>query len=136
MSEDAAPRSGRTRRRRANVRGGRTHRHEVWASDEEEARLYALAQAQGVTIPRLLVERAVAPIGGATTTERREYVAQLYGLRRLLAANSNNLNQLTRAVNSGQPVGELESALLHTLAGIDRLIGQADELLRDEVMRA
>jgi len=136
MSENEAPRSGRTRSRRANVQGGRKNRvAEVWADDAEAAALLVRAREANVTIPRLLVESALAPEGGATVTERRAFLAELYGVRRLLAANSNNLNQLTKAVNAGQPARELADPIRQTLAAIDGLIAQVDQMLRDEVIR-
>jgi hypothetical protein len=105
----------------------------VKLSDEEEARAIVMAQeAGGVTIARVLVERAFAPEGGATSTERRDYLAELFRLRRLLAANSNNLNQITRAVNSGAP---LDAQIVHTLRSIDELTQAIDALLRDGVVR-
>lgn len=51
------------RRRRANVAGGRRHEHKVRVSAEEEARLVVLAEAQHVSVPRLLIE---------TVTDRRD----------------------------------------------------------------
>lgn len=88
------------RRRRANVAGGRQHRHEVKVSPEEEALLVQLALAQGVTVPRLLVESALSA-QGETPTARREAMAELFAVRRLLAAVSNNVNQLAKQANSG-----------------------------------
>lgn len=55
MSEEAPKGRLFARRRRANVDGGRQHRHEVKVSPEEEGMLLRLAEAQHVTIPRLLV---------------------------------------------------------------------------------
>lgn len=135
MSDDAKPRSGRSRSRRANVKGGRVHRHEVWTSEEEEAALLVRATELGVTVPRYLVERALAAEGGETLTERRAFLAEVYGIRRLLAANSNNLNQLTKAVNSGEPVRELAAPIRHSLDAIDRLVAQLDAMLRAEAAR-
>lgn len=53
-----------TRRRRANVEGGRVHRHDVKVSAEEEAALLLRAQAKNISIPRLLVEAALADQAG------------------------------------------------------------------------
>src|SRR4051794_9659558 len=79
-----APKRVLARRRRANVAGGRRHRHEVKVTPEEEARLLLLAEAQGVTVPRLLVESALSA-AGETPAERRNAIAELFGLHRLLA---------------------------------------------------
>src|SRR5690606_39396003 len=92
---DEAPRARQlARRRRANVEGGRQHRHEVKVTPEEEGMLLRLAHEQRVTVPRLLVESALASGTSETPTERRNAMAQLFGLHRLLASVSNNVNQM------------------------------------------
>ena len=58
-----------TRRRRANVPGGRLKSHVVRVSEREEAQLLVMAKGE-VTIPRLLVETTLAS-GGETPTEMR-----------------------------------------------------------------
>ena len=70
MSEGNGFAGWKSRRRRANVDGGRMHRHEVKVSPEEEAQLLALAEKHRVTIPRLLIEAALErgqrePVGAA-----------------------------------------------------------------------
>ena len=56
----------------------------------------------GVSVLRLLVESALS--GLETPTERRETVAELFELRRLLATVANNVNQLARAGEHQRPV--------------------------------
>lgn len=90
-----------SRRRRANVEGGRQHFHKVKVTPEEEALLLQLAEAQGVTIPRLLVESALAAGASETPTERKQVIVELFGVHRLLANVSNNVNQLARHANAG-----------------------------------
>ncbi len=88
------------RRRRANVEGGRRERHVVRVTAEEELRLTVRANEQGITVPRLLVEAALADrMAGLTSTERREAIAELFAVRRLLAGVANNLNQVARVAN-------------------------------------
>ena len=53
MSEKPPPKRQLGRRRRANVAGGRKHRHAVLVTPEEEALLVQRAEAQRVTVPRL-----------------------------------------------------------------------------------
>ena len=107
------------RRRRANVAGGRLYKHEVKVSPEEEAGLLLRANAQGVTIPRLLVESALAERAGETATERREQLAELFRLHRMLAALGNNLNQIARAANAdGTVPNELRTELAHTMTAV------------------
>lgn len=110
------------RRRRANVEGGRQHRHEVKVTPEEEGRLLLLAGEQGVTVARLLVESALS--GSAeTATERREAMAELFAVHRLLAAVSNNVNQIAKATNA---TGEIQAELVETLRAVRRVAERID----------
>lgn len=113
-----------TRRRRANAPGGRQHRHEVKVTPEEEAVLLRLALAQEVTVPRLLVESALAAETGETSTERRNAIAELFRVHRLLAAISNNVNQMAKATNA---TGEVQQDLVETMRAVRRTAGRIDE---------
>ena len=114
------------RRRRANAKGGRHHRHEVKVTPEEEARLLMVAQAQGVTVSRLLVESALAGERGETATERAGLITELFAVHRTLAGVANNVNQIAKklhgtgelAVESGVVLGEARAVM----ARIDGLI--------------
>lgn len=101
------------RRRRANVAGGRHHRHVVRVTPEEEAVLAQLAAAHRVSVPRLLVESTLSRDAGETPTERRDALAEMYRAVRLLASITNNVNQMTRAANA---TGELAAEMSVTLA--------------------
>lgn len=114
------------RQRRENVPGGRTHRHEVTVTPAEEGLLVRLAAEQGVTIPRLLIEAATAEKPGETATDRRELLAQLFGVHRALGAIGNNLNQLTRAANA---TGDVTEEVVHTLAAVRRHLDRLDDVL-------
>ena len=89
----------RTSPRRRRVSGGRQHRHEVKVSAEEEAALVELAAAQQVSVPRLLVEAALAG-GVETSTQRRELIGEFASAHRLLARISSNVNQLAHTFNT------------------------------------
>jgi hypothetical protein len=115
------------RRRRANVAGGRQHSHRVLVTPEEEAQLVRLAEAQRVTVPRLLVESALSA-SGETPTQRREAMAELFAVRRLLAAVSNNVNQIARHANAG---GEFPADAAGTLHGVRRVVGRIDAAIDD-----
>jgi hypothetical protein len=93
------------RRRRENVTGGRRHSHRVKVTPEEEARLVLRAAAQRVTVPRLLVESALAD-GGETPAQRREAIVQLFAMRRDLAGLATNMNQIARYANTIEAVPE------------------------------
>lgn len=125
MSEN--PESDRVeRRRRANVAGGRQHTHKVRVSPEEEGHLLRLALEQGVTVPRLLVESALAAEAGETVTERRQAIAELFALHRYLASLSNNVNQIAKAANATGETGEdlraTFAAVRHTAVRINDAI--------------
>lgn len=111
--------------RRANVAGGRQHFHKVGVSPEEEGVLLRMAKAQKVSVPRLLVESAMAVDQGAeeTPTERRQAIAELFALHRLLATISNNVNQIARATNAS---GEVQEDMALTLDLVRRTAGRID----------
>lgn len=137
--EDGTLPKGRVfrRRRRANVAGGRLFKHEVKVSPEEEGALLLRANAQGVTIPRLLVESALAERAGETASERREQLAELFRLHRMLAALGNNLNQIARAANAdGTVPAELHAELSHTMAAVRASAERVDEYVDSASGRA
>jgi hypothetical protein len=110
---------------------GRRHPHEVSVTTEEEAKLIVRAEARGVTIPRLLVESALADEGTVTATDRHDELTELFRVRRLLAAVSNNVNQIARAVNSGESVtGELTHTLAVVRSSCDRIDGYLGQVSR------
>jgi hypothetical protein len=78
---------------------------------EEEAMLLQRAAAAKVTVPRLLVESALAE-HGETATDRTQLLTEWLHARRLLAAVSNDLNQIARATNA---TGEIQAELADTL---------------------
>lgn len=118
MSDGEAPRKrALSRRRRANAPASspRVVTHKVKANAEEEARLLQLAEAQRVSIPRLLMESALAVPVGETPTERRNAIAELYQVHRLLAATSSNINQLAKVANS---TGDVPAEAAATIAAM------------------
>ena len=117
------------RRRRANARGGRQHRHEVKVTAEEEARLVALAEAQGVTVPRLLVESAMAGERGETASERRALLVELFAVHRAVAGVANNVNQITRKLHTTDELAAETSQVLRAArATMQRLDAAIDKL--------
>ncbi|WP_299039820.1 MobC family plasmid mobilization relaxosome protein [uncultured Pseudokineococcus sp.] len=113
------------RRRRANVAGGRLHHHKVSVTPEEEAVLVRLAESQGVTVVRLLVESAMAP-QGETSAQRRAAMAELFAIRRQLAGIANNVNQLARHANAGD---EFPPEARAVLARVKTLAFRIDDVL-------
>ncbi|MBF4636201.1 plasmid mobilization relaxosome protein MobC [Agreia pratensis] len=133
MDETKMSARERNRRRRANVRGGRQHRHEVGVTPEEEALLLQRSLARGVTIPRLLIEAALASDTGQTVTDRHDSLVELFRIRRYLAAVSNNVNQIARATNAGSPAG---GELAHTLKAVRDTCDAIDAALNDVTVRS
>lgn len=127
MTEQAAGEGRRPerRRRRANVPGGRRHSHEVKVTPEEEALLLQRAEAQRVTIPRLLVESALAP-QGETPTQRRELLAEMFAVNRLLGNLANNVNQIAKATNA---TGEWQPQTSATLEAVRRASGRIEDAI-------
>lgn len=128
--DDATRSQGQfARQRRANAAGGRHHRHVVKVTPAEEALLLQLAVAQGVTVPRLLVEAALSASAGQTPTERRNAIAELFRIYRLLGTIANNVNQMARATNAtGQVHPELTETMRAVRRVADRVEGAIDGL--------
>lgn len=126
MSESSPVRARAQRRRRQpNVSGARPVRRELTLSIEDDARLVELAAAAGVSVPRLLVEAALAE-HGETATDRSALRTEFFHARRLMSAVSNNLNQMTRAANA---TGEVQEDLADTLAVIGQVARRLDAAL-------
>ena len=88
--------------------------------------LLRLAEAQRVTIPRLLVESTLAAAASETPTERRDAIAELFRLHRLLAAISNNVNQMAKATNA---TGQVQDELEATLRAVRRTAERIDDAI-------
>jgi hypothetical protein len=91
----------------------------VRLSEAEREQLLQRAAELGVSLPRLLVEAALE--GRQTPTERREEIAALFEIRRLLATVANNVNQLARSANISSQVTE-RRRLERTLSEVDELV--------------
>ncbi len=118
MSAGTEPRpEGRSRRARERV--ARQVIQKVKLTGSEREQLVARAAELGVSVPRLMVESALA--GVETPTEHRRMVAELFETRRLLATVANNVNQLAKAANISGQLSEREV--------LERTLGDVDELL-------
>lgn len=127
MSEGNGFAGWKSRRRRANVDGGRMHRHEVKVSPEEEAQLLALAEKHRVTIPRLLIEAALSE-GTESPSERRDQFMQLSALQRLVGTVANNINQIAKHANA---TGEVPAQAAASIAHARGVIIRIDRQLAD-----
>jgi Bacterial mobilisation protein (MobC) len=122
MNDEASPKKKLGRRRRANVAGGRRHSHRVLVTEHEEARLAQLAEAQRVTVPRLLIESTLAG-PGETSTQRRDAMTKLFAVRRDLAGVATNVNQLARLGNTD---GRVPVGTAAALASIREVVERID----------
>lgn len=122
MSDQKGPKKRLARRRRANAPGGRPHQHMVRVTALEEAQLRLRADAEHVTIPRLLVERALAD-GGETPSDRRDALVELFRVRRQLAGVATNFNQIAHAVNTD---GRMPIGSAATFARIEEVVEKID----------
>lgn len=123
------------RRRQANAPGGRSAAPvQVKLTPSERELLVLRAAAEGVSLPRLLVESTLNPQwrgegsasgGGAGLSRRQEALValeQASELRNLLGALGRNINQIARFVNSTD--GELPGELSASLAAVQRAAGE------------
>lgn len=95
---------------------------------QEEARLLMLAQAQGVTVVRLLVESALAG-DRETATERAGLVTELFAVHRSLAGVANNVNQIARKLHAtGELAAETREVLGAARASMARIDAVIDGL--------
>lgn len=111
------------RRRQKNLSGGRTKMIGVWVSDAELKQLQRLAEsAGGWSVPRLLLERALADQSGVTRSEHDFLLQCVNGLATEVNRVGVNLNQIAHATNAGNslPV-ELKYPLAEMLIELQQL---------------
>ena len=130
MSEDTEGRApGRSAARRRRVEGGRHHRHVVRVTPEEEAQLLALALRYRVSVPKLLVDSALAggsEAAASNASVRHALITELFGLHRLLANVANNVNQMTKMLHA---TGELPPQTGEVLAAARRTAEKIDDVI-------
>ena len=118
------------RQRRANANVPRDRRYTVKVNADEDAQLRARAVVAGVTVPRLMFESAMnAHI--ETDTVRKEVVAEVFAVRRLMATVANNVNQMARYANTESVFpAEAEAIVAEYRALVPRLSDALDRLDR------
>lgn len=86
-------------RRRANSEGGpRERRVVIKHTDEEYVRVKAMADLQGVSVPRLYT-RALSAGDAVAAAHMSSVYAEIVGARRGVAGALSNLNQIARSAN-------------------------------------
>jgi hypothetical protein len=116
--------------RRDNEPGGRKDRVEVYVTESEKAALVARAAAHNVSVPRLLFDGALAE-AGETAHDRRNLATELLGIRTLLGAMSNNINQIARHANATEEFPDDAAAAVDAAR---RIMLRIDDAVR-QVMR-
>lgn len=121
------------RRRLPNVDGGRPFTHQVMASAEEEAAIQARAKVLGVTVPRLLLESALAApttdsVTGLPPADKLEICDRMYSLSVLVRQIGTNVNQIAKAANATGTVGDELDA---TAAAVRRTLERIDAAMLD-----
>lgn len=126
-NQDPQPSPVPSRRRRANASvGGRRHRVVIRHSDQEMATVRAMAAVQGISPQRLYV-RALTTGDVEAAARLARIRDELTATRRLLAAVSNNVNQIAVAANvTGTVADELEV----TLRAVRRVTGRVEGVVR------
>lgn len=81
-----------------NPNGGRTVRHVVRVTPDEEERLQALGTKHGVSVSRLMLE---AGLGTTPMVDNRALVAELESINYRVKKEGDLLNQLVKEANSG-----------------------------------
>lgn len=104
---------GRGRSRQENVAGGRTQRVNVRLSKSDYDALKKQAATAGMTVPRILVERALADDTGTTKTDLANLRHSVNQLTTQINKVGTNLNQIAHATNAA---GTVPTGLEHALA--------------------
>lgn len=113
------------RKRQPNVAGGRPVTRKLTLTPLQDGQLTVAAERSGRTVPAFLVEAGLQAGGFQTETERRESIFALFQLREQLARIGNNLNQMSRLLNTE---GEVDADLCETLALVREKITGVDDV--------
>ncbi len=101
--------------------------HKVKVTAEQEERLLERASERNVTVPRLLVESALA--GGADAAKlRAEMIGELYRVARLVGKVGVNINQIARVTNATL---EAQPETAAAIAAHGRVMVRLEQLLDD-----
>ncbi|MFF4529441.1 plasmid mobilization relaxosome protein MobC [Streptomyces sp. NPDC001407] len=114
--------------------GQRTHVRNARLNDEELARITAGAKAAGMTVAGFLAHCALAAARdlertAADVASEREVISELFAARRHLGYIGNNLNQVTKALNSGANAPHTEVVLQAVRRAVQRVEAAAQQLI-------
>lgn len=128
----AGENGGREVARRTRTPGGRAPGFRVRVTPEEDLELRVRADRAGVSVPRLLVESALHGGGPQSVAVRREALAELFALERLLGAVSRNINQIAKHANT---TGEVREELAGSLAALRRVYDRIEAVMDELALR-
>lgn len=130
MSQGPKPSRSVRRQRQANEPGGRPHRHLVSLTDSEEAQLRGRAHELDITVPRLLVEAALAS-EAKTPAVRQQQIARLFAELRRLNTMAVDLKALARlgAAQGASPAGTAD-AIQEIRKAVAKLNATLDDVAR------
>lgn len=116
------PAAARGTVRRRRVDGGRQQIIKIRFTETEYEAITEGAAAEHVSVQRFLAEGALTRRPQASAA----LVAEIAGLRRLVANHANNMNQIARRLNSG---GRPDNSLAPSLAAVCRTLSRLDTAL-------
>ncbi|MEV5877994.1 plasmid mobilization relaxosome protein MobC [Streptomyces sp. NPDC052101] len=112
----------------------RVHVCYVRLNDTEKALLTAAAATTRSSVPAFLARSGLAAAHDLDNTAaaiagQRELVAELFAARRHLGHVGNNLNQVARAINSGDRPGEIDAVVAAVQRAVARVQDATERLL-------
>lgn len=124
--DDARPRRLRGFRQERRPGSPRPHVHKVKVSEDQERLLLLLAAQHGnVSVPRLLVESALAG-GSQAAVAKADLAGELFRITRFLGKVGVNVNQIARATNA---TGETQPETAAAMAAVQRVCARIEDLL-------
>lgn len=123
--------------RRRRVDGRRTHRTVIRHTDEEWARVQSIAQAQGVSVPRLY-ERSLHAGDVLAAVRLARFVTEMGLVVRIMSRNAVNVNQLARVANATGEVSapQVLAAARHFDRQVERVKAMLDEVSHGDLFRS
>jgi len=116
------PAAARGTVRRRRVDGGRQQVIKIRFTETEYQAITEGAAAEHMSVQRFLAEGALTRRPQASAA----LVAEIAGLRRLVANHANNMNQLARRLNAG---GRPDNSIAPALAAVCRTLSRLDNAL-------
>ncbi|GAA2442840.1 hypothetical protein GCM10010433_50070 [Streptomyces pulveraceus] len=140
---EVPPRSGAsaaspsTGRKRSPQKSKRARICNVRLNDDEWSRLTIAARTSRKSLPAYLVRAGLAAADDSENTaaviaDHRDLIAELFAARRHLGQVGNNLNQITRAINSGGQPAELDAVVSAVRRAVARVQAATDRMLEQD----